>query len=646
MRKETSEVYPIFSPPPKPKQVDQRAPIFSPGEYVRVSPSTLTNKASNKDYGWIVDVNGKGSRTIATIKYQECSNNNNTEARVPLKRITVVTNPFEALPRENRLARNQNYDNNTAKHQEITTKLFKGEEKENKVVNITLIERLILSYSCNKGKGWQRRELGMENSSCKDLRSSLNNDVLVLNAYNEGQKKAGKTTAYYHNKPQKRTQLFSKRNGLFNPLSMKYLMYSWGVGKNYYHQHFGYHKRPKNDTCESVNKNNNVIDSIQYAHRFYTPKMLYIQNYVNIRLDNEKFLDDEIKIRRAMLKDDAERYWNSLTVGRTIWEAKAREHLARQPYIKDKIIDLFNMDPSLSYDQCAYLLDNWCSSSTIHKYLKSKEDYCTYVKRILPLLSSSQKKKHVEFAKLFLNCWDLELGEDGKYLFIHYDEKWFYGMVMRANTKMCKTLGIEKHEWYAFHKCHIDKVMVIAFTAFAYQGTITNGGQALKLGLFWCQAARIAKKIIRESTRDEEGKLHYDGQMLRRKGDAYLVDCNITGSNEGTSSEPKFSLQNLFHTFIFPKIEDLVKIGGQYEGYMPVFQGDNAGPHQDKEYTNYATNYCNKKGWKWRPQAPQMPHSNNLDLSVFPCMSKRHTTNLQRRGSVQSIGKEEIWKSC
>ena len=29
--------------------------------------------------------------------------------------------------------------------------------------------------------------------------------------------------------------------------------------------------------------------------------------------------------------------------------------------------------------------------------------------------------------------------------------------------------------------------------------------------------------------------------------------------------------------------------------------------------------------WKWEPQAPQTPHRNNLDLAVFPMMSKRHS---------------------
>ena len=35
--------------------------------------------------------------------------------------------------------------------------------------------------------------------------------------------------------------------------------------------------------------------------------------------------------------------------------------------------------------------------------------------------------------------------------------------------------------------------------------------------------------------------------------------------------------------------------------------------------------YCNLRGWLWYLQAPQMPCSNNLDLLVFPAMSKCHS---------------------
>jgi hypothetical protein len=38
---------------------------------------------------------------------------------------------------------------------------------------------------------------------------------------------------------------------------------------------------------------------------------------------------------------------------------------------------------------------------------------------------------------------------------------------------------------------------------------------------------------------------------------------------------------SLFRDHIFPKVLDSVSEGGEFEGYLPVFQGDNTGPHID-----------------------------------------------------------------
>jgi hypothetical protein len=45
-----------------------------------------------------------------------------------------------------------------------------------------------------------------------------------------------------------------------------------------------------------------------------------------------------------------------------------------------------------------------------------------------------------------------------------------------------------------------------------------------------------------------------------------MVDCVVTGSDQGTSNNPKFSLKSLFEDEIFPKIRDLLK--GNYKGYF------------------------------------------------------------------------------
>jgi hypothetical protein len=45
----------------------------------------------------------------------------------------------------------------------------------------------------------------------------------------------------------------------------------------------------------------------------------------------------------------------------------------------------------------------------------------------------------------------------------------------------------------------------------------------------------------------------------------------------------------------------------------------------DADYINYVTSYSESNGWFWAPQAPQMPHANNLDFAIFLSMSRKHT---------------------
>jgi hypothetical protein len=56
----------------------------------------------------------------------------------------------------------------------------------------------------------------------------------------------------------------------------------------------------------------------------------------------------------------------------------------------------------------------------------------------------------------------------------------------------------------------------------------------------------------------------------------------------------------------------------------------------------FITEHCERKGWYWEPQAPQMPHTNVLNLSVFPNMSKRHRNLVQERGGIHVLKENEI----
>ena len=154
---------------------------------------------------------------------------------------------------------------------------------------------------------------------------------------------------------------------------------------------------------------------------------------------------------------------------------------------------------------------------------------------------------------------------------------------------------------------------------------------------------KVAGRMQKKARRTDDGKLVYDGEILRRKGDLYLVDCNVTGLSCGTDDDPKFALFNYFEGLVFEAVKDLVKVGGKFEGYTPIIQGDNAGPHQDATFKRGVEDYCVSKGWKWIPQGPQMPHVNVCDLSVFPCMSKRHTQLSRDHHGMGVLTEKQIW---
>jgi hypothetical protein len=86
-------------------------------------------------------------------------------------------------------------------------------------------------------------------------------------------------------------------------------------------------------------------------------------------------------------------------------------------------------------------------------------------------------------------------------------------------------------------------------------------------------------------------------------------------------------------------IEMEVGPGGKYEGFIPIIQGDNAGPHEDGTCKSFVQDFCTSRGWHWEPQAAQMPHMNVLNLSVFPTVSRRHTQLARKRGDLKVLSR-------
>ena len=106
--------------------------------------------------------------------------------------------------------------------------------------------------------------------------------------------------------------------------------------------------------------------------------------------------------------------------------------------------------------------------------------------------------------------------------------------------------------------------MLTAFTAFAFDDNFENGGEAVKLGIFRAQSYKVAQRDVRESVRQADGSVRMTGPIKRKKGDLYLTDCAVTGSNDGTAADPKCCLQRIFAFHVFPAVRKLVGPGGKY----------------------------------------------------------------------------------
>ena len=83
-------------------------------------------------------------------------------------------------------------------------------------------------------------------------------------------------------------------------------------------------------------------------------------------------------------------------------------------------------------------------------------------------------------------------------MLIHYNEKWFWGLLIRRQSKAYEELGLEQTSFKAYHRNYINKIMGIVFTAYVFTENIMNIGHAYKLRLFRSQSYRVTKKKVRE----------------------------------------------------------------------------------------------------------------------------------------------------
>ena len=363
-----------------------------------------------------------------------------------------------------------------------------------------------------------------------------------------------------------------------------------------------------------------VIVDYAAAESRYTPQYLYALD-VRRKAKNADFMSISREVSAERFTTAGAVYDSLPGKTKAFWEMKSRSHLARQPGILGEIITFLRVDPTRSYESVSKAIDEWCSTATIQRFFESLA-VCETIQRVIPFVNSEQRANSVTFAKRVRSNWGLG---PGKYLWIHFDEKWMLGMLLRK-TKVCEALGLDPVKYYAKHRNHITKLMVLALVGFAFEDTPENGGTGVLLGIHRVQAAKIAQKMQRKTTKGPNGETQYRGDIIRRAGDVFMVDCELTGASVGTSKCRKMSLLKLFEEAVLIQISDLVRPGAQFAGYRVIFQLDNGGPHVKGGFVDAMKAFCARQNpaWAWEPQEAQMPYSNWLDLLVFPLLSRRH----------------------
>ena len=390
-------------------------------------------------------------------------------------------------------------------------------------------------------------------------------------------------------------------------------------------------------------KGKHVIDDRDFARSIYTARYFYQHEAIKRKDRGTDFSSGEFKAR---MKYHGIKFDGLVKKGgdTSRWERQAREHDARQPYIKDDLVEALKANVCRSYRALAKVIGDWCSPNTIERWLADHPSYHLYKKNIKPGLTPENREKQVSFSKHVHNRWGLPAGT--KVLWVMSDEKWFHSLVPRSNAKACKDLGIPVQSYSAHHKRNIKKVMVHCTVGYCFTDDPESGGEGFLIGCHRCAAFKIPQRDVRYSSKDPQtGRITFRGNRIKhKKGEPYLIDCNITGSDPGTPTDPKFPLQKLWEHTLFHCIENLVCPGGPCEGAQVVFQEDNAGPHCEGTYRVWMLEEFAKRNWKIELQAPQGPYTNVLDLYLFPGMSHRHSEIVQLYNSTEA-SIERTWKS-
>ena len=109
------------------------------------------------------------------------------------------------------------------------------------------------------------------------------------------------------------------------------------------------------------------------------------------------------------------------------------------------------------------------------------------------------------------------------------------------------------------------------------------GCSGFVISLNRCQGFKVCRKTTKEVTKNAlTGRNETKNNAIKnKKGDLVLQDCNVTGTDTGTPSNPTFALKGLWEDCLLPQLDVLVADDGPCAGAIVCHQEDNADPHKE-----------------------------------------------------------------
>ena len=195
-----------------------------------------------------------------------------------------------------------------------------------------------------------------------------------------------------------------------NYLTLAYLLHAYGMDQSTFKR---LRQRGGAVLTKQVphNKGLSIVTDQQYASTVFTPRHFFVQSQMAKWCPkNPEASQKRKKARREWLR----KQWD---IGKAndpkfgaAYDKKSRDHNERHKGAKCDLIEMLNLNGRRSYTSLGKALNNWCSASTVERFLKSNPDYLTYSQNVRPLLSEGNRLKQVAFSQHVQNRWGLGAG--------------------------------------------------------------------------------------------------------------------------------------------------------------------------------------------------------------------------------------------